>query len=195
MTPSLITWPPVNDVPDVPATSFDPESLVARQAARVRAEMGGRAEVLAIQAEAKREREWRERRDRGATRRVGRPVRCVETDEPFPSVGHAADAYAIRRSTCSEALRSGGRTLGTVSGEKRWLRFVRGEEAAVDVPPPRRPRNRPVVCIDTGTRYDSITEAAGGKNYPKIGRRATQLGEAIRLGRVWEGMRWGFATD
>lgn len=188
MTTALTTWPPVRDVPDATAAAFDPEARVARESARVLAETGRRDPER--QAAAERARRRQLRRERGV-KPIGTPVRCVETGKTFPAVTDAAEACGLARTTCWESVRTGGQTLGLVDGERRWLHFERvdgaGEPSAI------RPRNRPVVCVDTATRYGSLAEAAGGRDVAEGKRRARQLSEAIRLGHRWEGKRWGFA--
>ncbi len=200
-----VSWPPVHDVPET-CHSYEAERAdrVAREIDRmaaVRAQEAVDRELLAV---VKREMVLKERREYGRhyriMRRGGRqprpvrkPVVCIETGEPFPSVLAAANAYKIRKGALRASLRERRKTRGWVDGERRWLTFrPAGEPIELATVGGRA---KAVICLTTGKRFPSVSEAVQrkGQTRREFKRRHRALMRSIEGRRKFEGRRWAWA--
>lgn len=84
-----------------------------------------------------------------------KPVRCVEMGIVFPTIAEAAKAVGINSRTISAALN--GQSF-TAAGF-HW-KFADGRPANIRPEETRKPKKKPVRCIETGVIYESIAQAA-----------------------------------
>ena len=88
-----------------------------------------------------------------------RPVVCLETGERFESVTAAAKHYNILKSTnISFACKNPHRRAGGY----HW-RYAEEVPEGAEIEIPANSRTRPVICLETGERFNSVKEA--GQHY------------------------------
>ena len=86
-------------------------------------------------------------------------VVCVETEQVFDSLKDAAGAVGVSVSKISQCIH--GNRLR--SGGYRWVTY--DDWLIGNIPSAnKKPRTTPVICIETGEKYDSIKDAAVAKN-------------------------------
>ena len=115
--------------------------------------------------------------------RLLKPVRCIETGNIFPTVKEAAKSVGINSRTISAALHGQSFTAAGCHWE-----FADGRPANIRPEETRKPRRKPVRCIETGMVYESIRAAANS-----IGVCSTTIGHAVngRYEKV-SGCHWEF---
>lgn len=105
-------------------------------------------------------------------------VVCVETGEVFDSTGVAAYEMGLTISGVSKSARSGQATKG--------FHFHYIDDSSMSIRPSR---TIPVICVETGKKYDSITDAA-----IDIGqKRPSNIIVALKSGGRAGGYHWRFA--
>lgn len=200
------SWPPVNDVPEVcqpyeqsQAARVDREiDRMAKLRAREEVDRGETRRRSAEQA-VQRRREYGhhyriKRRGGHQPRPVRKPVVCLDTGEEFPSVLAAATAHKIHKGALRASLRERRKTRGWVNGERRWLTFRPAGEP-IELAPVGG-RARAVLCLSTGKRFPSVTEAVQRKGQSRrdFKRRHRALMRSIEGGRSFEGRRWAWLS-
>ena len=110
--------------------------------------------------------------------KVRKAVVCVETGEVFDSTGIAAYEMGLTISGVSKSARSGQATKG--------FHFHYIDASSMSI----RPSNTiPVICVETGKKYDSITAAALA-----IGQKTpSNIIVALKSGGKSGGYHWRFA--
>lgn len=105
-------------------------------------------------------------------------VVCVETGEVFDSTGVAAYEMGLTISGVSKSARSGQATKG--------FHFHYIDDSSMSIKPSR---TIPVICVETGKKYDSITNAA-----IDIGQKEpSNIIVALKSGGRAGGYHWRFA--
>ena len=105
-------------------------------------------------------------------------VVCVETGEVFDSTGVAAYEMGLTISGVSKSARSGQATKG--------FHFHYIDDSSMSIRPSR---TIPVICVETGKKYDSITDAA-----IDIGqKKPSNIIVALKSGGRAGGYHWRFA--
>lgn len=84
-----------------------------------------------------------------------RKIRCVETDEIFPSIKSAAEHYGLNSPNISAALAGKIKSCGGFHWE-----YVDGQSPQHRPEKMRRKISKPVLCVETGVVYESIATAA-----------------------------------
>lgn len=84
-----------------------------------------------------------------------RKIRCVETDEIFPSIKEAAEHYNLKRPNISAALSGKAKSCGGYHWE-----YVDGQSPKKRSENFRRKVSKPVRCVETGVVYESVAKAA-----------------------------------
>lgn len=102
------------------------------------------------------------------------PVFCLETDETYPSVRQAAKALGISPATIAYVL--AGKVKRDCRYHFEYVGDVSQPKACVDRSKPQNiPRCRPVMCIETKERFDSMRQAA-----IKMGLNSAHIGNVVR---------------
>ena len=125
-------------------------------------------------------------------RHRGGKVICLETGEEYESVTVAAAAVSVSMVTVCNAIRRGGR-----AGGYHWA-FADDQDIAAKlerytggvVRDGRGRPSRPVICLETGEEYESVTVAAAA-----IGTVYSAVYTAIRTGGRRGGYHWAYADD
>lgn len=85
-------------------------------------------------------------------------VICIETGEIFDSVTAAARHYNINRSNLTLICRQHQRTI---DGKHFWYLEDYNNATEIIIPPPKtKPQKRKVICLETGTIFETIRAAA-----------------------------------
>lgn len=109
-----------------------------------------------------------------------RPVICWETGETYPSAAAAARAFGCSARNIQRAARIGCIAMGT-----HWYYADQPRPEESDFARKRGRPPIPVVCVETGVRYRSMTAAAAS-----LGVRTSQVTNAVKTGRELCGYHW-----
>lgn len=105
------------------------------------------------------------------------PVICMDTGERFASVLDAAAAKGIPRATLTLAIRQ-RRVV-------RGMRFKYASAGKVTIRPQIREAKTPVQCVETGTVYESYSDAGRA-----VGHRSNGIHRAVKTGGRAAGFHW-----
>lgn len=116
---------------------------------------------------------------------LSHPVVCKETGKRYESIGEAARQTGLCKTNIWRCAK--GETI-SVHG-LRWGSVIDGK----DVFPKREDKNkRMIMCIETGEKFSSITEAAKSiKDCPS----PQSLGSAIRRGHKYKGKTYAYIDE
>ena len=121
--------------------------------------------------------------------KVMRKIICLDTGEEFPSIAQASRTYAVSSTAVCNCVK--GKT-NTASGlhwkykDEEYHKSKRNEGMK------NHPSlSHPVVCKETGERYESIGEAARQMGVCKTNIWRCAKGDAISV----HGLHWGFVID
>lgn len=121
--------------------------------------------------------------------KVMRKVICIDTGEEFPSMAQAARTYGMSKSALLQCVKG---NTNTASGlhwkykDEEYHKSVRFEGRK------NHPSlSHPVVCKETGKRYESIGEAARQMGICKTNIWRCAKGDTISV----HGLHWGFVID
>lgn len=106
------------------------------------------------------------------------PVVCRETGQRFESISAAAKAVGTGKSCISDAL-----LTGLPSGGFHWDPADTSEGR-------RRRSGHPVICVETGERFERIIDAIAAVGGNRIG-----IGRALRNGDEHRGFHWRYDSE
>lgn len=111
-----------------------------------------------------------------------RKIRCVETGEIFGSIKAATEHYGLNLPNISAVLSGKKKTAGGFHWE-----YVDGQPPQQRPEKMRRKVSKPIICVETGVIYESISKAAGifGVSDSAIGNVVTGKHEKS-CGYHWE---------
>ena len=121
--------------------------------------------------------------------KVMRKIICLETGEEFPSIAQASRAYGVSKTAICSCVK--GQT-NTASGLHWKYKDEEYHKSARFEGRKNHPSlSHPVVCKETGKRYESIGEAARQMGVCKTNIWRCAKGDAISV----HGLHWGFVID
>lgn len=122
-------------------------------------------------------------------------VICLETGERYRTIAEAGDALAIKTTNIDSAVRSNTHYTSGLHFMK-CSEYDALTEDEVDDILKKGNRTIAVVCVETGTKYDSIKKAAQTFGTHKYASARSRISECCRNPhRTYEGKHWCYPED
>ena len=116
---------------------------------------------------------------------LSHPVVCKETGERYESIGEAARQMGVCKTNIWRCAKGDAISVHGL----HWGFVIDGK----DVFPKREDRNRKkIMCLETGERFDSITEA--GKLIPEC-QSIQSFGSSVRRGHKYKGKTYVYIDE
>lgn len=113
------------------------------------------------------------------------PVICIETEQVFKDVYEAAALFKVKGSRSAIINVCNGKSVTAYNYHWCWLKDTKRQEQIKD-----NLQNKKIICINTGTVYDSVTAASKATGVP-----VSSIYSAIKKPSNTPKLHWAYAED